>query len=137
MKLQPDRFDNLSVQAHGPGWVMAGGQRYTHSVALSSAGQVLPWPCTTLGEAKAEHFESLLPLKPEVVVLGTGPALQFPKPELLRPLIAAGVGVETMDTAAAARTFNILAGEGRRVVAALMIGDEKTNWTSISESGKI
>jgi uncharacterized protein len=124
MKLQPDRFNTLSVQAHGPGWVLAAGQRYTHSVALSSDGQVLDWPCSSLDQAKPEHFESLLPLNPEVVVLGTGQKLKFLKPEVLRSLIAAGVGVETMDTQAAARTFNILAGEGRRVVAALIIEGE-------------
>jgi uncharacterized protein len=121
MKLQPDRFDTLSVQAHGPGWVLIGGQRYSQSVAFSSAGQVLDWPCLSWAQAKPEHFESLLPLNPEVVILGTGRTLRFLQPEVLRPLIAAGIGIETMDTQAAARTFNILAGEGRRVVAALLI----------------
>ena len=121
MKLQPDRFDTLSVQAHGPGWVVAGGQRYTESVALSSNGQVLAWPCPSIEKALPEHFESLLHFNPEVVVLGSGNKLRFLKPAVLRPLIEAGVGVETMDTQAAARTFNILAGEGRRVVAALII----------------
>jgi len=124
MKLQPDRFDALSVQAHGPGWVAAGGQRHTESVALSSGGQVLNWPCKSIEEAQPEHFQTLLQYKPEVVVFGSGNKLRFLKPAVLRPLIDAGVGVETMDTQAAARTFNILAGEGRRVVAALIIDPE-------------
>lgn len=121
MKLQPDRFDTLSVQAHGPGWIVAGGQRYTESVAFSSNGEVLEWHCLTIEAALPEHFEKLLQCKPEVVVFGSGNKLRFLKPEVLRPLIDAGIGVETMDTQAAARTFNILAGEGRRVVAALII----------------
>lgn len=124
MKLQPDRFDTLSVQAHGPGWVMAGGQRYTQSVAFCSHGQVLDWPCPSIEGALPEHFKTLLQSNPEVVVFGSGNKLRFLKPAVLRPLIEAGVGVETMDTQAAARTFNILAGEGRRVVAALIIEPE-------------
>ena len=124
MKLQPDRFNTLYVQAHGPGWVQASGQRYTQSVALSSGGQVLDWPCRNPSLAQPEHFESLLALNPEVVVLGTGNKLKFLQPAILHPLIAAGVGIETMDTQAVARTFNILAGEGRRVVAALIIEPE-------------
>jgi uncharacterized protein len=61
-------------------------------------------------------------LKPEVVVLGTGAAQRFPPPELARALAATGVGVEVMDTRAACRTYNILASEGRKVAAAVLIG---------------
>ena len=85
MKLQPDRTDTLSIQAHGPGWVIVTGHQ------------------------------------PELVIFGSGARLSFVHPSLLRPLIERGIGVETMDTMAAARTFNILAGEGRRVAAALLI----------------
>ena len=59
--------------------------------------------------------------KPEVVLLGTGARLRFPPAAVLAPLTRAGIGVEVMDTAAACRTYNILAGDGRRVVAALLM----------------
>jgi len=59
-------------------------------------------------------------LKPEVVVVGTGTRQRFPSPQVLRPLIEANIGYEIMDLAAACRTFNILATEGRAVVAALV-----------------
>jgi len=62
--------------------------------------------------------------QPELLLLGSGARLRFVDPALLRPLIEAGIGVETMDTLAAARTYNILAGEGRRVAAALLIEPE-------------
>ena len=58
---------------------------------------------------------------PELVVFGSGARLRFAPPALLRGLMARRIGVETMDTAAACRTYNILAGEGRRVVAALLL----------------
>ena len=56
-----------------------------------------------------------------MVIFGSGAKLRFVSPALLRGLIERGIGVETMDTAAACRTYNILAQEGRRVVAALLL----------------
>ena len=73
-------------------------------------------------DALAEaDFAALLAHKPEVVLLGTGATLRFPHPRLLAPLTDARVGVEVMDTPAACRTFNILSGEGRRAIAALIV----------------
>jgi uncharacterized protein len=60
-------------------------------------------------------------LRPELVLFGSGTRLRFPRPEWLQALVALGIGLETMDTAAACRTYNILAGEGRHVVAALLL----------------
>jgi len=67
-----------------------------------------------------DHFARLAALAPELVVFGSGPRLRFPAPALLRPLIDARIGIETMDTAAACRTYNVLLAEGRSVVAALL-----------------
>jgi uncharacterized protein len=58
----------------------------------------------------------------EIVLLGTGAALQFPRPELTRPVIDAKIGLEVMDSSAACRTYNILMDEQREVAAALLIG---------------
>jgi len=55
------------------------------------------------------------------VLLGTGKMLRFPHPRLSSPLTQARIGFEVMDTFAAARTYNILMGEGRRVAAALLL----------------
>ena len=62
-----------------------------------------------------------LTLKPEILLLGTGAQLRFPHPRLYRQLIAAGIGMECMDTAAACRTYNILMGEDRKVVAGILL----------------
>ena len=121
MKLQPDRLDTLSVQAHGPGWVVVNGERYDQSLLIGSGGQLKTWACATHADLTPHHFAQLADWNPELVVFGSGAKLRFPSPVLLRPLIERGIGVETMDTMAAARTYNILAGEGRRVVAALML----------------
>lgn len=121
MKFQPDRIDTLSIQAHGPGWVMVGGQRYDSSIVVSASGRLQAWDCSRHAELTAQHFDQLADDAPEVVLFGSGQRLRFVPPSLLRGLIERGIGVETMDTMAAARTYNILAGEGRRVVAALLI----------------
>ena len=67
------------------------------------------------------NFESLLAMQPELVIFGSGERLRFAAPALMASLFERRIGVETMDTAAACRTFNVLAGERRRVVAALLV----------------
>jgi len=66
-------------------------------------------------------LEPLLALAPEVVLLGTGERQAFPPPEVLAACLERGIGLEAMTNAAAARTFNVLAGEVRRVVAGFVL----------------
>ena len=68
------------------------------------------------------HMTPLLALSPELVILGTGGRQVFPAPAVLAACLTRGIGIEVMDNAAAARTYNVLAGEGRRVVVALLLG---------------
>ena len=75
----------------------------------------------TFADLTPAHFDRLGANQPELVIFGSGQRLRFPSPGLLRGLIERGIGVETMDTMAACRTYNILAGEGRKVVAALLL----------------
>ena len=124
MKLHADRPDTTAITAHGEGWVAVNGERHHHSIVVTPEGAPQPWACSRLEDLTPAHFEALLPAEgplPELVLLGSGRRLRFVAPALLAPLLGRRVGVETMDTAAACRTYNILAGEGRRVVAALLI----------------
>ena len=82
------------------------------------ARRVVAWHAASFEALGADHFARIAALKPELVIFGSGARLRFPAPALLRPLIDAGIGVETMDTAAACRTYNVLLAEGRSVVAA-------------------
>lgn len=79
------------------------------------------WPPGTIGELEAEHLAAVKGLGLEVLLLGTGRTLRFPAAEQLAALVSLGIGYEVMDTAAACRTYNVLAGEGRRVAAAIII----------------
>jgi uncharacterized protein len=121
MKLQPDRFDVQAISGYGPGWVGVGTERISHSVILSSRGDRIDWDARTYDELAAEHFARLAELQAEVVIFGSGDRIRFPKAAWLRPLVARGIGLETMDTAAACRTYNILAQEGRQVAVALLL----------------
>ena len=125
MKLHADPAEIHTITALGEGWVAINGQRHERSLVLSSTGTLQSWDCQRFEDLTQAHFAALVeatPEPPELVVFGSGQRLRFAKPALLQALIARRIGVETMDTPAACRTFNILAGEGRRVVVALLIG---------------
>lgn len=80
------------------------------------------WPAPAIANLGIADFDCLSGLELEVVLLGTGETLVFPPPLLQVEFGRIGIGFEVMNTAAACRTFNILAGEGRKVAAALIIG---------------
>ena len=121
MKLQPDQSDVQVISGYGPGWIGVGGQKIGHSVIVGSDGQRIEWHCSRFEDLRAEHFSMLAQLETEVIIFGSGSRIRFPQPAWLRPLMARRIGLETMDTAAACRTYNILAQEGRQCAAALLL----------------
>ncbi|CAN5896012.1 Mth938-like domain-containing protein [soil metagenome] len=121
MKLQPDKSDVQTLTAHGPGWVAINNEKVEGSVVVGSRGERFEWDCTSFDEISAEHFAQLAALGAELIIFGSGKRIRFPQAAWLQPLMAKRTGVETMDTPAACRTYNILAGEGRHVVAALLV----------------
>ena len=127
MKLEPDNFDVQTIKGYGPGWVGVNGEKITHSVILGSKGQRLDWNCSTFEDLGANHFAQLADLGAELVIFGSGKRIRFPQAAWLQPLMAQRVGLETMDTGAACRTYNILAGEGRNVLVALLLEDVQEN----------
>ena len=125
MKFQPDTPDGQTIRAYGPGWVNVNGDRLGASVVIGSKGQRFDWNCTQFDLLTHSHFAILADASPELVIFGSGDRLRFPKPEWLTSLYAQRIGIETMDTAAACRTYNILAGEGRNVLLALLLEEAK------------
>jgi len=121
MKLQPDKSDVQSITGYGPGWVGVGADKITRSVVISSQGARIDWPSERFEDLGAGHFATLAELDAEVVIFGSGSRIRFPQPAWLKPLMARRIGIETMDTAAACRTYNVLAQEGRRVAVALLL----------------
>ena len=121
MKLQADRIEGTNAIArHGPDGVIVNGREHRSSVVVPWQGDIIEWPVSSFDGLTESHFKALADLKPELVIFGSGSRIRFAKPALLRPLIDARIGVETMDTPAACRTYNVLLAEGRTVVAALL-----------------
>lgn len=106
---------------YGEGYVAVNGTRHQSSLVVGAERLVTDWPARSVAALSPDHLAALVEMKPDIVLLGTGARLQFPEPALLAPLYRAGIGVEVMDTPAACRTYNILMGEGRNVVAAVIL----------------
>ncbi len=121
MKYHPDKISVQSIHGYGPGWVQVGAEKIFHSLILTPAGERIRWECESFEELRAAHFEQLTRLPAELVIFGSGARLRFAPPTLCVALIERQIGLETMDTHAACRTYNILAAEGRNVVAALLM----------------
>jgi uncharacterized protein len=121
MKFHADKINVQSIKAYGSGWVQVADEKITESVIIGSRGERLPWHCASFEDLTAAHFEQLAGLKTELVIFGSGPRLRFVSPAMTQALIRQQIGMETMDTQAACRTYNILASEGRRVAVALLM----------------
>lgn len=100
-------------------------RRFEKSLIVLPDRIVEDWGVTSFETLTAEHFATILSLEPEIVLLGTGATFRFPHPRLTRGLTEAQIGLETMDTFAACRTYNILMAEGRRVAAAVILENVK------------
>jgi uncharacterized protein len=122
LKIERDQAEGRNTfTGYGEGYVEVNRARHTSSIVVSAERVLTDWPATSVESLGADHLAAILELKPEIVLLGTGPTFRFPEPARLAILHKAGLGVEVMDTPAACRTYNILLGEGRHVVAALII----------------
>ncbi|MDT7835532.1 Mth938-like domain-containing protein [Aquabacterium sp. OR-4] len=122
MKFQPDTLAGTNVLSrHDADALWVGSTRFDHSLLVPWRGEVKAWAPRSPADLTEADFEAVLALAPEVVIFGSGPRLQFIRPALMRALIDRRIGVETMDTAAACRTYNVLVAEGRSAVAALLL----------------
>ena len=122
MKLQSDPHSGANtITGYGDGYVEINRTPYSHAVLLSSDGEIQEWAVRSFDELRAADFSQMAALKPELIIIGTGKRQRFPKPELSKPLIEAKIGFEVMDSQAACRTYNILVGEGRQVLLALIV----------------
>ena len=121
MKLQPDLINAQSISGYGPGWIGVGSEKISHSVVIGSRGERYNWACERFEDLTSQHFAQLAAMNTELIIFGSGKRLRFPQPAWIKPLIDNQIGLETMDTQAACRTYNILAGEGRKVAVALLL----------------
>ena len=122
MKFTLDRPGTLHVvRGYVPGQLRIGEREFGRSVIVSARTLIENWRPQRIDELTAADLEPVLALRPQVLLLGSGPRQVFPARDLLAQLYAARVGFEIMDTGAACRTYNVLVAEGREVAAALII----------------
>lgn len=147
MLLQKESNPSLNtVTAYGEGYLEINRERFETSVCLAPEGPIRTLSLHSVADIDSTLLTELVGLRaapqdpmaflddappplerpddaPEVVLIGTGSCQAFLPPDVIRPLLMAGIGVEAMTTHAAARTYNILMSEERRVLALLLFGD--------------
>jgi uncharacterized protein len=126
MKLHSqDNQQYQTVTGYDDQGVEINAKRYDYSVLVMPETPPRPWPVTRFEDLTEEHFALIEQDQPDVVILGTGERQRFVHPKLIKALAARRAGVESMDSHAACRTYNILMGEGRKVTLALIIEGAK------------
>ena len=124
MQLTEHRYEQQFFLRHADAQSVTVIDRVLRRSLLMSATRIVEdFPVRQPDQFDATTVDSVLALNPEVVLLGTGARAVFPPPAVLAQFLQRGIGLETMDSAAAARTFNVLAGEGRNVVAVFLLPD--------------
>ncbi|MGH8108143.1 MAG: Mth938-like domain-containing protein [Arenimonas sp.] len=115
----PDfRYLLRGVNADG---VLVNDKTLNHSFILTPHELVENWRPTSSQDLLPEDIQAILDLNPVLVILGTGTNQQFPSAAVMAACLTRGIGIEVMNNAAAARTFNVLATEGRKVVAGFIV----------------
>ena len=126
MKLHTNSTEKYStVTGYDQSGVEINAKHYDYSVLVMPEVAPRPWDVQRFDDLTAAHFEAIAADKPDVVVLGTGERQRFVHPRLVASLSDLRIGVESMDSHAACRTYNILMGEGRKVTLALIIEGKK------------
>lgn len=121
MKFTREIPTTLTIRSVSDREIRIADEVYRDTIALTGDAVMADWPDTEPGSLAESDFACLLDQSPEIIVLGTGSSSVFPPRELVFAMARRGVGFEVMDTAAAARTFNVLASEGRSVAAVLYL----------------
>ena len=106
--------DAVPIDGYGPGFFRVGGKKYDGSVLVMPNG-VSSWGGFEDTDAVLEHVDDI-----DVLFVGTGAEIAHPPKDFRTTLEDAGIGVETMASPAACRTYNVLLSEGRRVAVALL-----------------
>ncbi|HLI17946.1 MAG TPA: Mth938-like domain-containing protein [Rhodanobacteraceae bacterium] len=115
--------DYLFVRRADARHVVVVDRPFNASLILARDKVIDDWGVADITTMTPEQAEPILALNPDVVLLGTGAHQRFPSQAVLAAFLQRKVGVEVMDNAAAARTWDILASEGRNVVAAFVLCD--------------
>ena len=121
MKFTRELPNALMIRSVTSAGIVIGEETHARTLAITNEQVLADWPAKAVAELVESDFEELFEAAPELVLLGTGSKVEFAPRELTFAFARRQVGLEVMDTAAAARTFNVLVGEGRRLAAVLYV----------------
>jgi uncharacterized protein len=125
MKFTQQRPDGANlIRRYGADFILV-GERELRTSCIVSPTQIEAWTPRSVDEMTPESLETLFALKPEVVVLSTGATQKFPRAALRAEFATRKIGLEVMEIGAACRTYNVLVGEERKVVAAVLLPGPK------------
>jgi len=124
LKFTRESSTSLTVRSVAADEILIGDDVFDCTIALTNDAVFRDWPEKAVSELVEADFVALLDADPEIIILGTGPGSIFAPRELVFAMARRGVGFEVMNSAAAARTFNVLTGEGRRVASVIYLSDE-------------
>ena len=121
MKFTQQRPEGINlIRRYGADFISLGGDEIRES-CIVTAGTLAPWTPRSVEELTAEHLLLLFEQRPEVVVLSTGARQVFPRAALRAEFATRKIGLEVMEIGAACRTYNVLVGEERRALAAILL----------------
>jgi uncharacterized protein len=122
MKMHLDRTAGAHrITGYGAGYVSVNDKPLTQSFIVTPETLIIDWAPRSAADLDEAALEAIAHLSPGIVLLGMGERQSFPPASLLAPMLARGIGIEVMTTAAACRTYNILIAEGRSVAAGLLV----------------
>jgi uncharacterized protein len=108
------------IRRYGADFIVVGEQEIRAS-CIVGVHTLKPWPPRQVEELGPEHLAAIFELSPEVVILATGATQKFPRAALRAEFATRRIGIEVMEIGAAARTYNVLVSEERRVLAAVLL----------------
>jgi len=121
MKFTQQRAEGANlIRRYGADHILVGDREIRVSTIVTPAA-LIDWAPRNVEELSAAHLGALFDLSPEVVVLATGATQKFPRAALRAEFATRKIGLEVMEIGAACRTYNVLVGEDRKVVAAILL----------------
>lgn len=121
MQLDRDSTSGNLVRGFAAGELLIGAEVFRRPVIVTIDRIIADWPVVDAAGLTLADLRPVIDLAPEVILIGTGIRQRFPPAGVTMEVLRMGIGIEVMDTAAACRTYNVLAAELRRVAAALFI----------------
>lgn len=122
IELDTNSSDTQIIRAYEPGMVTIQDQKYHQSLIISAHQLIIDWEPNELEHFQLHHWDPILQLNPDIIILGVGDQQRFLSPALLMPVLSKKIGIEMMTNRSACHTYNALVAENRRVVAGVLLG---------------